>query len=48
MGNISRHLHARAPNLGGMNGDVQLELYDLNFKQGEKLEDFNNIILIIK
>ena len=41
-------LHSLAPHLGGMNGDVQSDLSDLAFKNGEKLEDFHIIILILQ
>ena len=42
---ISRLIHARAPNLGGINGDVQSDLATLAFKNGEQLEYFHIIIL---
>ena len=42
---ISRLLHSCAPNIGGMNGDVQYDLSTLAFKNGEKLEYFHRIIL---
>ena len=42
---LSRILHSRAPNLVGMNGDVQSDLATLAFKNGEQLEDFHGIIL---
>ena len=42
---IYRLLHAHALHLGGMNGDVQSDLYTLAFNNGEKLEDFHSIIL---
>ena len=45
---MSRILYSRAPNLGGMNGDVQSDLATMTFKNGEKLEDFHSIILRIQ
>ena len=42
---ISRLLHSRAPHLGGMNGDVQSDLFTLTFNNAEKLEYFNSIII---
>ena len=35
----------RAPDIGGMNGDVQSDLATLAFKNGEKLKDFHSIII---
>ena len=42
---LSRLLHSRAPNLGGMNGDVQYNLATLALNNGEQLEDFHSRIL---
>ena len=42
---LSRLLHSRAPNIGGMNGDVKSDLNNLTFKNGEKLEDFHSRII---
>ena len=43
-----RLFHSRAPHIGGMNGDVQSELATLAFKNGEQLEDFHSIIIILQ
>ena len=45
---ISRLIHPRAPNLGGMNGDVQSDLSTLAFNNGEQLEYFHSRILRLK
>ena len=37
---LSRLLHSRAPNLGGINVDVKFDLSTLAFKKGEKLKTF--------
>ena len=42
---LSRLLHSHAPNLGGMNGDVQSDLATLALKNGEKLEYFHGRII---
>ena len=42
---LSRIIHARTPNIGGINGDVHPELATLVFKNGKQLEEFHNIIL---
>ena len=42
---ISRLLYARAPHIGGMNGDIQSDLATLVFKNGEQLEDFHRIMI---
>ena len=42
---LSRLLHSRAPQLGGMNADVQYDLATLAFKNGEQLKDFHIRIL---
>ena len=42
---LSRFLHERAPNLGGMNDDVQSDLSTLAFNNGEQLENFHIRIL---
>ena len=42
---LSRLLHSRAPNLGGMNGNVKSDLATLAFRNGEQLEDFYSRIL---
>ena len=42
---LSILLHSRAPNLGGMNGDVQSDLAILAFRNGEQSEDFHSRIL---
>ena len=41
---LSRPLHSRAPHLGGMNGDVQSDLANMEFNNGEQLEYFHSII----
>ena len=41
---LSRPLHSRAPHLGGMNGDVQSGLANMEFNNGEQLEDFHSMI----
>ena len=41
---LSRLIHARAPHIGGMNGDVQSYLSILTFNDREQLEDFHSII----
>ena len=41
-------IHARAPNLGGMNGDVKSDLATLVFNNGEQLEYFHRIIIRIQ
>ena len=38
-------VHAHAPRLGGMNGDVQSDLSIPEFNNGEQLEDFHSRIL---
>ena len=38
----------RALHLGGTNGNVQSDLSALSFNNGEQLEDFHGIIIIIK
>ena len=45
---ISRLIHSCAPHIGGMNGDVQSGLPTLAFNNGEQLEDFHSIIIIIQ
>ena len=45
---LSRIIHSRAPNIGGVNGDVQSDLATLAFKNEEQLEYFYSIILIIQ
>ena len=45
---ISRLLHSRAPSLGGVNGGVWSDLATLSFNNGEQLEDFRSIILILQ
>ena len=45
---ISRLLHSRAPHIGGINGDVQSYLATLVLNNGEQLEDFHIIILILQ
>ena len=45
---ISRILHSHAPNLVGMNGDVQSDLATLAFKNGQQLEYFHRRILGLK
>ena len=42
---LSILLHSRAPNLGGMNGDVHYYIATLVFKNGEQLEYFHSRIL---
>ena len=42
---LFRLLHSRAPQLWGMNGDVQSDLSTLDFKNGEKLKHFHIMIL---
>ena len=42
---LSRLLHSRAPNLGGMNGDVDSDLATLELNNGEQLENFHSIII---
>ena len=41
---LSKLLHASAPNLGDMNGDVKSKLATLEFNNKEELEDFHRII----
>ena len=45
---LSIVLHSRAPNLGGISGDVQSHLATLAFKKGEQLEYFHGRILILQ
>ena len=45
---LSRIIHACAPNLVGVSGDVQYELATLEFNNGEQPEDFRSIILILQ
>ena len=45
---LYRLLHARAPHAWGINGDFQYDLATLEFKNGEKLEYFHSIIIIIQ
>ena len=45
---LSRLLHSRAPHLGGINGDVQSDLANLAFNNGEQLEYFHSRILILQ
>ena len=40
--------HTQAPNIGGVNGDVQSNLATLAFKFGEQLENFIITILIFQ
>ena len=47
-GFLSILLHARAPFIGGMDGDVKSDLATLSFKNREKLEDFYSRILRIQ
>ena len=42
---LSRLIHVRDPNLGGMNVDVQSDLATLELKNGEQLKYFNRIII---
>ena len=42
---LSILLYARAPPLGGVNGDVQSEMVTLAFNQGEQIEDCHSTIL---
>ena len=42
---LSRLLHSRSPNLGGMKGDIQSDLATLAFSNGEQLEYFHSRIL---
>ena len=42
---LYRLLHSCAPNLGGMNGDVQSDLATLAFRSVEQLDDFHGRIL---
>ena len=42
---FSRILRSRAPNIGGINGDIQSDISTLAFKNGEQLEDFQIRIL---
>ena len=44
---ISRLLYLRAPNIGGMNGNVQSDLATLT-KNGEQLEDFHITIITLQ
>ena len=44
----SRLIYSRASCLGGMNGDVQYELANLAFMNGEQIEDFHSKILRLK
>ena len=39
---ISRLLHSLDPNIGGMNGDIQYNIFTLVFNNGEQLEDFHS------
>ena len=45
---LSRLLHSRTPNFGGMNGDFQSDITTLVFNGGEQLEDFHSTILILQ
>ena len=45
---LSRLLHALAPHLGGMNGDIKYELATLEFNKAKKIEGFNSSIIIIQ
>ena len=45
---LSIILHSHAPHIGGMNSDVQYDLATLALKNGEQLEDFHSIIIIIQ
>ena len=45
---MSRILYSRAPNLGGMNGDVQSDLATMTFNNGEQIEDFHSRIIRIQ
>ena len=45
---LSRLIHSSAPNIGGMNGDIQSDLATLPLKKGEQLEDVHSIIIIIQ
>ena len=42
---LFRLLHARAPNIGGTNGDVQYYLTTLEFNKQEQLKDFHGRII---
>ena len=42
---LSRLLHARAPHLGGVNGDVDYEPDTLAFNYGQQIEYFHRIII---
>ena len=41
-------LHASAPNLGGLNGDVKSYLSTLEFKNGKQFEYFHSRVLRIQ
>ena len=45
---LSRLVHSRAPNLGGINGDFQSELATPEFNNGEQLIDFYSRIIILR
>ena len=45
---LSRLIHSRAPNLGGMNSYVQSDLANLAFNNGEQLEYVCGIIIRIQ
>ena len=45
---LSRLLHARSPHIGGMDGDIRSDLATLVFNNGEQIEDFYSIIIILQ
>ena len=42
---LSRLLHLRAPNIKGINGDVNYDLATLAFKNGEQIEYFHSRVI---
>ena len=44
----SKLIHTLSPHLEWMNGDVQYDQATLTFNNGDKLEDFHNIIIRLK
>ena len=42
---LSRIIHERAPRLEGINGGFKYDLYTLDFKQGEQMEEHHGRII---
>ena len=45
---LSRLIYSLSPHIVGMNGDVQSDIDTLAFNNGEQLEDFHIIIIILQ